>query len=125
MIAYKTERIEREFLSPKMRPDLRLLVCAIAGYRHAKYKKRTVITCIHRSQKENKDVGAKSQTHPEWRAVDLRARDCDAREMEDVKTFIESIVEAGQKIVVVVPHGTAPHFHIQVPRWKLKFKNEV
>lgn len=120
-LQYKTERIRKEFSSPKLRKDLQFIVFAVVAFAWWRFKKHITITCIKRTQAENRAVKARSQTHPEWRAVDLRARGWTPAQMRVVKRFVESVLNARQTIVVVKMHGTAIHFHIQVPRWQLKW----
>lgn len=86
-------------------------------------------TSLIRTPERNKQVGSKSQTHPDGRAADLSVKKWEAWDIGDfVAHFnrkykdIAAISSSTMKPTLVVYHvGTAPHLHIQLkPKYKVE-----
>jgi len=96
------------------------------------------ISCVHRNEEENKAAGGRTDTHSEWRAVDVGAEEWSmawARGTQNEKNnawaeaskaadFVNAVFTTGVAFVggaeMLVAngkqHGTAPHVHVQDAR---------
>lgn len=88
---------------------------------------RLVITSVYRNRREDIAVGGTGRgVHTLWRAVDIRTRDVRARLVADLKRSLDErwvydpmridpvTGESTYPLCYVKPHGTGPHFHLQV-----------
>lgn len=84
-----------------------------------------VFTATKSTLEEDKKLGRKSDTHRTGRAFDIRTK---GLSQEFIYTFLErfnfeygdsigAITSDGiPKLIVYKPHGTGPHFHVQIRR---------
>lgn len=86
---------------------------------------RLVLTCVWRSKAEDRKLKG-SGIHCAWRAVDWRTRDVPDGLVRDLRRGLDERwvydptridPETGQStypLCYIRPHGTGPHFHLQV-----------
>lgn len=118
-LRFKTDRIAKEWNDPKLGEFLRRVVLDVAERRWTLLKVDTVVTSIYRTRQENQAVGAGSQTHPEWRAVDVRVAPEFLTEEMRIRLAINEKYPTGVRGMPRVPpldHGTALHYHVQRAR---------
>lgn len=117
-IDFKSPRLAEEWRSPLLPQLLRDLTLWLAARRLAGTGRRSVVTCIFRTFAENRALAAKSLTHVEWRAVDVRAVAAVLPFEERLRVEMTSRFPTGVKLPRVPPldHGTGLHYHIQVTR---------
>ena len=118
-LRFKDERLAREWNSRYLSEWLRGVVLDLAERRHTLLKVDTVVTSIYRSRQENLAVGAGSQTHPEWRAVDVRVAPEFLTEEMRIRVALNEKYPTGVRSMPRVPpldHGTALHYHVQETR---------
>lgn len=119
LLSFKTERIKAEWDSPSMNQLLKKIVIDVAAKRWEMLRNKTVVTCIYRDKQENADALSTSQTHCEWRAVDLRVNGSSKNAEEFIREKVNKTWDTGLKNMPRVPpldHGTAPHYHVQITR---------
>jgi len=119
-LRFKSEREEREWaMEGKLCPKLIVVLADLVERRWTLLKQESVVTCIFRSFAENRGIGGTSNTHCEWRAVDIR--------VDPTQLFVEMAIRVAlnerwptgvAKMPRIPPldHGTALHYHVQVTR---------
>lgn len=84
--------------------------------------KPAVIDCIFRTQAEEIAAGGKTGIHmagPPYRAVDIRGHEFTQAQLDAAHAAINAIWEYDfqrpeMTVCFTAPHGTGPHFHVQV-----------
>ena len=113
MITCKTPRVEEELdLLPA---ELRALLDDFGHWSMSNRLPMTVVTCIKRTPKENRDIYGydRDSLHLDARALDLRTRQYTKTQLDDVIRFFETKCR-DRKIWELVTrlHGTGPHIHV-------------
>ena len=116
-ILFKDDRIKREWESGRLDPTVKFIVSEASEFAAHYLQWPLVLTCIWRSQGEEKQLGGTS-IHCFWRAVDIRTRDRDSRDVDILAAFVNGrwIYDPSRPTKVVAyskPHGTGPHCHVQ------------
>lgn len=124
-IVCKDERISAELHELPARNPILADVLADAILIAARLGWRLVLTCIWRTRAEDRALKG-SGVHPAWRAVDFRTRDVRPALVADLKRGLDErwvydpmridpvTGESTYPLCYVKPHGTGPHFHLQV-----------
>jgi hypothetical protein len=81
-------------------------------------------TATWSSPEEDKKLGRVSDTHRTGRAFDIRTRDLSPEFIEKFQEHFNSLYKNsmgavnkdGPCLIVFKPHGTGPHFHVQIRR---------
>ncbi len=116
----KTAEVVLDWNSRKLDPRVKTRTIVLAQYL-AFVGSPCVITSIHH---DRAIVGATgySAVHAAWRAVDVRCSTLEAADAEAIREkmnrrFIYGLGGDGKPRDTIPPldHGTAPHFHVQVP----------
>lgn len=117
-LKFKSERVAKEWNDKQLPENLRRMVLDLAVRRETNLGEDTVVTCIWRSTRENKDVGGTSLTHVEWRAVDCRVNPERLQDEMNIRLAMCSQYPINGKMPRIPPldHGTALHYHVQVTR---------
>jgi hypothetical protein len=114
-------RTTLEFFN-KIDGRLRALIYDLDGYVDRTFNKKLIITCLNRTEEENKaDKGKPYSAHLFGRAVDIRAKDpvtnrwyFNPEQQEQIKDYLEKTWGKDFISVNIDPHGTAPHIHINI-----------
>jgi len=118
-LQFKEPRMELEWQNEAISPLLRTVIVFLVERRLELVHRQTVVTGIWRTRAENKALGSGSMTHPEWRAIDLRA-EWQVLPMEmEIRNAINKKFPTGHDKMPRVPpldHGTGLHYHIQISR---------
>lgn len=132
MIKFKNEedQIHILYMSPKLGE---VLLDMYQFFKQGGYE--FVITSIIRSYEENKRLGAKSTSHCEGRAVDIRANHVDYNFTKDFVTYfnhkysnVAAISASTGQPRLVVAHGQGMnfHFHVQLsPKYSTRYAQSV
>lgn len=116
----KDQSVVADWNNRKLHPRARNIAIVLAQYLYLKGYP-CVITSIHDGRD---DTGSKlySGVHAAWRAIDARCNTMQRHEAEDIRKdinrrFVYGLRSSGNPGETITPldHGTAPHFHIQVP----------
>jgi hypothetical protein len=83
-----------------------------------------IFTATHSTAEEDKKLGRKSDTHRTGRAFDIRTKDLSPEFIEAFQTYFNTlynekmgaVTKEGPCLIVYKPHGTGPHFHVQIRR---------
>lgn len=83
-----------------------------------------VVTSLARTREEDENLGASGihSAGPPWRAIDLRTRSLQERQMDRLRIVEEAVnlewiydpQRPDLKVLLVSAHGTGPHAHVQV-----------
>lgn len=115
---FKTNRQRDEWYSDEMPGDLKALTNELALARFRAFDALTTVTEIHRTSGENLAIGATSQSHVEWRAIDLRVDYLRLDTEESIRRRFNETwptgLEPRMPRIPPLKHGTAPHFHLQL-----------
>lgn len=118
-LKFKDARLAREWEDKRLSDFLREIVSYLAEQRYSLLRIDSIVTSIYRTKQENVALDAGSQTHPEWRAVDVRvAPEFLVDEMGLRTQLLKRYPTDLKRMPRVSPldHGTALHFHIQETR---------
>ena len=105
--------------------DLVKVLIFIAERWEVHFDDEPMITCAYRNLAENRGVGAKSMTHPDWRAADIRVLGLSKNLLLQIKKEVElEFPELGAissrtgkpNLIVYGDDDHLDHFHIQVRR---------
>jgi hypothetical protein len=113
-----SDRLKKEWESPKLAPMVKKIVEDAAEFARTKFNWEFTITSIFRSKAEDAALHA-SGIHVEWRAVDVRSRGIDQEAVNKVAEFINKKYaydpnRPGMKVCFKEPHGNGVHAHYQV-----------
>lgn len=119
MIQYKTEkglayhdRLELEFFH-RIDPRLRGILWVLDDWSVRTTGKNIIITCLNRTEEENKAVGGYKWTaHYVGRAGDLRAHLFSDIEIERLIAYAKEVW--GEDFIYIVCHGEGPNRHIHI-----------
>ncbi len=125
MIQFKTARLEGEYQS-LLATNKRLyaLLILMQEYSKLNFGKDIVVTCLYRSEAENKALYSPNpepawKPHTLWLAADLRSSIFTDAEIKKLLVFLNTItVFSGQRNCGVYHQiaGNVFHFHIQIDR---------
>jgi hypothetical protein len=83
-----------------------------------------VFTATWSTAEDDKKLGRISDTHRTGRAFDIRTKDLSPEFLEAFQTYFNTlynekmgaVTKQGPALIVYKPHGTGPHFHVQIRR---------
>lgn len=128
MILFKEdngEKLEQEWHWPSLDARLRFIVYAISAYMWEHFGLNLLITEIYRTSemqdsyyKDNPDYQIKkwNSVHQYWRGIDFRTSDMTSSQMQELKTYVNSLVAYGKEgISTLIIHdiGLGSHGHLQ------------
>jgi hypothetical protein len=116
-IDFASPRIASEWRDGRLDHKTRLALLHAALFAQQMLGWRFLLTCIFRTQEEDQALGG-SGIHPVWRAVDVRTRDRDTKDVALLAAYINGlwVYDPTRPRLVVcytAEHGTGPHAHVQ------------
>lgn len=122
MLKFKTPELRKQFYDlAQTDPRIRGVAAELALWSGKFFGKDLMITCVWRTQEEQKRLYAEitESAHfcnPQCRAVDIRAhRDCfTPRELENMESFVNKYFTRRDGIRPIRMHGERDNFHIHL-----------
>lgn len=114
-LSFKTERIGLEYKSRHLNPHLRAVLLELADFLRRQHDIRLVVTCLWRSEEENRMVGgAPKSSHLTWRAADVRTYDWPAPVKQIAVQHLTKLWPRDMLFVKVHDSGTGEHMHLNI-----------
>lgn len=119
MINFKNEK--DKYLFFKLHPLLIMVIGDIANY-FREHEKDFTITATISTLEEDQELGRVSSSHRTRRAIDIRTTGIDEMFLKDCQNhfnfkyrWLGAVNQLGHsELIVYKPHGTGPHFHVQI-----------
>lgn len=115
MIKFAEPKLEREF---RQLPEaLRLVVRELDELCSENKWPAVTVTCVLRDPDKNAAVGGVERSlHLDGRAVDLRSREYNEKQLGSIDAWLRSRCPRKTYEVITKPHGTGPHIHLGLKR---------
>ena len=115
---YKSSRVQMEWDGPSLSPLLKSIVEDAEQFSQIAFDKDLFITCIWRSQTEDKALSG-TGVHVFWKAIDVRAASWNDPEAESMvnRTNLNWIYDPSRpemEVAFYKEHGDGFHVHYQV-----------
>lgn len=122
MIKFKSPQLRKEFYDlAQTDPRIRAAAGELAFWTGKLFSKEVVITCVWRSEEEQKKIYGEVKPsahfcHPQCRAVDIRAaRDYFSQhELENMESFVRKYFPRRDGFKEILLHGQGDNFHIHL-----------
>ena len=120
---FKSKIAEERFVL--MHPQAQELASAMVEWARINYDIELVITETRTTKTEDEALGRESDTHRTGRAFDIRTRDLPQEFIHDFIQYFSTLyghlgAVSGKtnkpNLIHYKPHGTGPHFHVQIRR---------
>ena len=128
MVKFKTRRLKQEFYDlAQTDPRIRALTSELALWVGRLFDKDLIITCVWRSQEEQKKIYGVNQPSahfctPQCRAVDIRTHQeyFTQHELENLESFVNKYFPRRDGLRAVLLHGKGDNFHLHLSVEPLK-----
>jgi hypothetical protein len=130
MLKFKTKKVEKGFLS--LPRGFQKIILEISTWFFNEYEKPLILSETLTTEEEDKLLNRVSTSHREGRAVDIATRNWpnDAfQAFEDKFSYLDafgavSLSSNHRRFIVGIPHGSGPHYHLQVGRDMVQALND-
>lgn len=119
---FKSQKVKDRFSN--VHPVLQQMVLEMDEWVRNTFYREFTITETWTTAIEDHKLNRTSATHREGRAVDIRTKDLPTDLVEAFQIYFNTLYEkrlgaqtqSGANLIHFKPHGTGPHFHIQIRR---------
>lgn len=129
-LRFSSERAEKNFEKMKLHTKWLAVEMHVWAVQHGV---TLTFTETYSTAAEDKALNRVSDTHRTGRAFDIRVKDLSPEFIELFQTHFNTlynqsmgaVTKSGPQLIVYKPHGTGPHFHVQIRRGYGEEKQKV